>query len=80
MSDSPRLLVVDDIADNRIILSRRLVRRGFEVVEADGGRAALEPIAQQPPGRAFGRRESRYHISLLNFIYRENNVALQCRS
>jgi CheY-like chemotaxis protein len=47
-SDSPRLLVVDDIADNRTILSRRLVRRGFEVVEADGGRAALELIAQQP--------------------------------
>ncbi len=47
-SDSPRLLVVDDIADNRIILSRRLVRRGFEVVEAQGGRAALELIAQQP--------------------------------
>jgi diguanylate cyclase (GGDEF)-like protein len=48
MSDSPRLLVVDDISDNRIILSRRLVRRGFEVVEAQGGRAALELIAQQP--------------------------------
>ena len=47
-SDSPRLLVVDDIADNRTILSRRLVRRGFEVVEANGGRPALELIAQQP--------------------------------
>jgi diguanylate cyclase (GGDEF)-like protein len=47
-SDNPRLLVVDDIADNRIILSRRLIRRGFEVVEADGGRAALELIAQHP--------------------------------
>ena len=47
-SDNPRLLVVDDLADNRIILSRRLVRRGFEVVEADGGRVALELIAQQP--------------------------------
>lgn len=47
-SHNARLLVVDDIADNRIILSRRLIRRGFEVVEADGGRAALELIAQQP--------------------------------
>jgi CheY-like chemotaxis protein len=54
-SRSPRL-VVDDIGDNRIIFSRRLVRRGFEVVEGDGGRAALELIAQQPPDRAFGRR------------------------
>jgi CheY-like chemotaxis protein len=55
-SNSPRLLIVDDIADNRTILSRRLAGRGFEVVEADGGRAALELIAQQPPGGAFGRR------------------------
>ena len=44
---NPRLLVVDDIADNRIILSRRLVRRGFDVVEAHGGKPALELIAQQ---------------------------------
>ena len=46
-ASSTRLLIVDDIADNRIILSRRLVRRGFEVVEASGGRQALELIAQQ---------------------------------
>jgi len=46
-TNSPRLLIVDDIADNRTILSRRLVRRGFEVVEASGGRQALELIAQQ---------------------------------
>lgn len=46
-SSNPRLLVVDDIADNRIILSRRLVRRGFDVVEASGGRQALELIAEQ---------------------------------
>jgi diguanylate cyclase (GGDEF)-like protein len=36
-----RILVVDDVADNRDILVRRLVRRGFEAVEADGGHAAL---------------------------------------
>lgn len=46
-TSKPRLLIVDDIADNRIILSRRLVRRGFEVVEASGGHQALELIAQQ---------------------------------
>ena len=46
-ASSPRLLIVDDIADNRIILSRRLVRRGFEVVEASGGREALALISQQ---------------------------------
>ena len=47
-ADKPRLLVVDDIADNRTILARRLIRRGFEVVEAPGGHAALELIAKQP--------------------------------
>ncbi len=38
----PRLLIVDDIADNRIILTRRFERRNFEIVEADGGKRALE--------------------------------------
>ena len=38
----PRLLIVDDIADNRVILTRRFERRGFEIVEADCGRKALE--------------------------------------
>jgi diguanylate cyclase (GGDEF)-like protein len=41
----PRVLVVDDVADNRDILTRRLVRRGFEVVEAVGGHDALAKIA-----------------------------------
>jgi phosphoserine phosphatase RsbU/P len=42
------LLVVDDDANNRDLISRRLQRRGYEVdVEADG-RAALARIAQQP--------------------------------
>ena len=39
-----RVLVVDDVADNRDVLTRRLVRRDFEVTEADGGRSALEAI------------------------------------
>jgi diguanylate cyclase (GGDEF)-like protein len=43
----PRLLIVDDIADNRAILARRFERRGFEITEADGGGRALELIAQQ---------------------------------
>jgi diguanylate cyclase (GGDEF)-like protein len=43
----PRILVVDDVEDNRDILSRRLVRRGFEVTEAAGGNDALEKIANQ---------------------------------
>ncbi len=43
---APRILVVDDVADNREILTRRLVRRGFEVSEAVGGEDALRQIAQ----------------------------------
>lgn len=44
---APRLLVVDDVPDNRDILTRRLVRRGFEVVEACNGREALEIIERE---------------------------------
>jgi diguanylate cyclase (GGDEF)-like protein len=41
---NPRLLVVDDVADNRTVLVRRFRRRNFEIVEADGGIKALELI------------------------------------
>ena len=43
-SPPPRLLIVDDIADNRSILARRFQRRNFDIAEADCGRAALEMI------------------------------------
>jgi diguanylate cyclase (GGDEF)-like protein len=42
---SARLLLVDDIEDNRIVLRRRFQRRGFEVEEAESGARALEMIA-----------------------------------
>ena len=42
----PRVLVVDDLEDNRIILGRRLARRGFEIAEACDGAEALERIAE----------------------------------
>ena len=42
-----RILVVDDVADNREILTRRLLRRGFEVSEASGGMEALRAIEEQ---------------------------------
>ncbi len=41
-----RLLLVDDIEDNRIVLRRRFQRRGYEVEEAESGARALEMIAQ----------------------------------
>jgi diguanylate cyclase (GGDEF)-like protein len=40
----PRLLIVDDVADNRIILARRFQRRQFDIVEVDCGQAALDAI------------------------------------
>lgn len=42
----PHVLVVDDVADNREILTRRLIRRGFDVTEAVGGHDALEQISR----------------------------------
>ncbi len=40
----PRLLIVDDISDNRNILKRRFERRGFDVAEAESGLVAIEMI------------------------------------
>lgn len=42
----PHLLIVDDISDNRKILSRRFERRGFTVTEAESGLVALDLIEQ----------------------------------
>ena len=35
MDSKPTLLIVDDIADNRAVLARRLGRQGFLIVEAE---------------------------------------------
>jgi signal transduction histidine kinase len=40
-----RLLIVDDVEDNRAVLGRRFQKRGFEIVEAHSGHAALDAIA-----------------------------------
>jgi diguanylate cyclase (GGDEF)-like protein len=45
-SRRPRLLIVDDISDNRAVLTRRFQRRGFDVVEAENGLAAIELIGE----------------------------------
>src|ERR1700733_10427657 len=42
-----KLLIVDDLADNRAVLTRRFQRRGFEIVEADCGAEALRLIDEQ---------------------------------
>ena len=42
-----KILVVDDNADNRELLSRRLEKRGYATVCADSGRQALELLQQE---------------------------------
>ena len=42
-----RILVVDDIEDNREVLSRRLEREGHTATTASGGREALDLLKQQ---------------------------------
>ena len=42
----PRILIVDDVADNREVLARRFVRRGYEIIHAEGGVRALEIVAE----------------------------------
>ncbi len=44
----PRVLIVDDLKDNRVLLSRHMRRAGYEVVEAADGPSALQAIARQP--------------------------------
>jgi len=42
------LLVVDDVEENRDLLSRRFVKRGFQVLTADSGPTALAILEEQP--------------------------------
>jgi diguanylate cyclase (GGDEF)-like protein len=44
----PRLLIVDDISDNRTVLKRRFERRGFDVTEAESGLIAIDLIERGP--------------------------------
>jgi len=46
---SAQILVVDDDQDMRQLISLTLLRHGYEVSEAGGGRQALAEIAQKPP-------------------------------
>ena len=48
--NAPRLLLVEDNAMNRDMLSRRLQRAGFDTLLAQDGAQALEQIAAQRPG------------------------------
>ena len=45
----PRVLIVEDNAENRDMLSRRLARRGFAVTVAEDGHAGLAAVRQTRP-------------------------------
>lgn len=45
----PRILIVEDNEMNRDMLSRRLIRRGFEVLIAEDGQAGVELTTREMP-------------------------------
>ena len=49
MTPATRVLIVEDHPESAEMLTRRLVRRGFAVVTATNGMAALQCIQQQRP-------------------------------
>lgn len=49
MHDPPRILVVDDMAENVDILKTRLESRGYEVITAGDGEAALAAVRESRP-------------------------------
>lgn len=45
----PRILLVEDNEDNRDMLSRRLIRKGYEVLlAADGGAGVAQALSERP--------------------------------
>src|SRR5215813_13961289 len=49
MNDPPRILVVDDNATNRDILTTRLQAHGYETLQAADGQEALASVKQNRP-------------------------------
>ena len=49
MSETPRILVVDDVEDNREIVRARLESQGYRVITADDGEAALSAVRAEVP-------------------------------
>lgn len=45
----PRILIIEDNDDNRDMLSRRLRRRGFDVIAASGGHEGIEMAQTESP-------------------------------
>ena len=49
MNDGARILIVDDDAEIRLLLTELLSRAGFQVVEAADGKSALRQLFDTPP-------------------------------
>jgi len=49
VNDGARILIVDDDAEIRLLLTELLSRAGFQVTEAVDGRAALRQLFETPP-------------------------------
>ena len=49
LSTTPRILVVDDERTNRDWIVRLLEAKGYKMIAAAGGRAALDAVASEPP-------------------------------
>ena len=45
----PRIMVVEDNEENRDSLTRRLQRRGFEIIGAENGRIAVDKASCEAP-------------------------------
>jgi two-component system, cell cycle response regulator DivK len=45
----PRILIVEDNEENRDGLKRRLERRGYDVLAAENGKAAVEMVQSEKP-------------------------------
>jgi DNA-binding response OmpR family regulator len=46
---APRILLVDDNRDNREVLTRRLRKHGYDILEAESGKAALALVEADMP-------------------------------
>jgi DNA-binding response OmpR family regulator len=44
-----RILIVDDVEDNRIVLERQLARHGYQTMVCEDGVAALSLVSSTPP-------------------------------
>jgi DNA-binding response OmpR family regulator len=49
VNDGARILIVDDDAEIRLLLTELLTRAGFQVVEAPDGKSALRQLFDAPP-------------------------------